>query len=95
MKPPIPFLLNCWAQYESHVPYEFYHKIAAYILQGLLNIEPGCLSYLAMTDSGLETLDSPEKIIRFARKESSDRLTDWSLKGINIYYLALQYPQAI
>ncbi|MBJ9644322.1 hypothetical protein I5520_20340 [Citrobacter sp. FDAARGOS_156] len=69
---PDSFLLKCWAQHESHVPYEVYQTISAYIRQGRLNIEPGCLSYLAMAYPGLETLDSPEKIIRFARKESSD-----------------------
>ena len=86
---PDSFLLNCWAQYESHVPYEFYHKIAAYIRQGLLNIEPGCLSYLAMTDSGLETLDSPEKIIRFARKESSDLANGLVAEGYKHLLLGL------
>lgn len=69
---PNSFLLKCWAQFKSRVPPEVYQTIAGYISQGRLNIEPGCLSYLAMTYSRLETLASPEKIIRFARKESSD-----------------------
>lgn len=69
---PDSFLLKCWAQYESHIPSEVYQTIAGYISQGRLNIEPGCLSYLAMTYSRLETLASPEKIIRFVRKESRD-----------------------
>lgn len=69
---PDSFLLNCWGQYENVIPYKVYQTIAGYISQGRLNIEPGCLSYLAMTYPRLETLASPEKIIRFARKESSD-----------------------
>lgn len=66
------FLLQCWAQHEGQVPHHIYQMIATYIQEGNLNIEPGCLSYLAMTHSGIKSLNSPAKIIRFARKEASD-----------------------
>ncbi|HIE2220066.1 TPA: hypothetical protein ACXK2U_000390 [Serratia marcescens] len=69
---PDAFLLKCWVQYESQIPENIYQTIATYIQHGRLNIEPGCLSYLAMNHSGLESLDSPEKIIRFSRKEAGD-----------------------
>jgi hypothetical protein len=69
---PDAFLLQCWAQHKDQVPHHIYQMIATYIQEGNLNIEPGCLSYLAMANSSIKSLDSPAKIIRFARKEASD-----------------------
>lgn len=69
---PDSFLLHCWALYENELPRTFYQTVRRFIQEGQLNIEPGCLSYLALTYDEFDALGSPEDIIRFARKDAAD-----------------------
>lgn len=71
-KVPSEFLLRCWDLYKDQLPVEFYQTVRNFIQEDRLDIEPGCLTFLALTYKDLGTKNSPEDIIRFARKDAAD-----------------------